>query len=96
MNISNEIGTVKVQKINTGYYIRVPNAAVRIINLKKGEFLKVVISTDKQTLRFTRELDTIVIPDPRPAPAPHIQQEPGPALEEPELLSWVRDIFKKK
>jgi hypothetical protein len=96
MNVSNEIGTIKVQKINSGYYIRVPAAAVRIIKLKKGEFLKVHISTDKQTIRFSREPDTIIIPEPRPVPVPHIQG-PSPALEhEPELLLWFRQIFTKK
>lgn len=103
MIVSNEIGTVKVQKINSGYYIRVPNAAVKIIGLKRGELLKVVISTDKRTIRFTREPDTIILPDKGttlihdvPArPEPHIQQEQPPAPEL-EIIEWLRSVFNGK
>lgn len=97
MNENKSLGCMSLlQASGGGLYCRIPAKVVRDLGLHKGSKLNVYISIDRTTIKLVRVLDTIIIPDPRPAPVPHIQQEPGPALEEPELMQWMRSVFQRK
>jgi len=96
MNENNSLGCMSLMKISGGLYCRIPAKVVRELGLRKGSKVNVYISTDRNIIKLVQVRDTIIIPDPAPARPAHIQQEPSPALEEPELISWVRRIFGEK
>jgi hypothetical protein len=84
-NDNNAIGIVKIQKQNYGHYLRIPNSAVRIMRLEKGDLVWVFVSRDKTSIRFVKVSDPNDIINLDDEPATELQRIPfeqaGPAAK---------------
>jgi len=91
-NDNNAIGIIKIQKVNEGYYLRIPNEAARVMILKKGMMMRAFVSRDKLSIRYVKQEnpdDIIELPDAPVRPVQHVQEQLDPVSRHISIMQRI-------